>query len=360
MIGKWIRRLVRPNRQSLLFEVTARCNLDCGYCYNVWKGPTPYSMEELPTQAALDVIRKAVRESRCSQFTFTGGEPTLRADLEDLVRAASALCRGVGLITNGTLLSKQRTRSLIEAGVSLFELPLNSADRDMHNRMAGGTECFDRVTAAAAEIRRQDAGLALVFVGTSENVDHWEEALQLGIALGAQGFLFNRYNGGGRHHDSPETLMPPVGQVRNALGIAERYAAQYGLGISASVPIPPCLIAPTDFPHVQLGSCPVGGDRAYWTIDPLGNVRPCNHSPTILGNVLESPFRRIKRSRKLVEFVNALPSSCSNCGSRGKCAGGCRAAAQVCYGSPSMCDPFVEVHKEEARQSLERDAGTTG
>lgn len=349
MIGQWLRRVVSPPRGSLLYEVTARCNLKCVHCYNVWKGGIPYSKEELPRQAALDVILKAVRESHCVQFTFTGGEPTLRTDLEDLIRLASTVCGRVNLITNGTLLDEGRTKSLIEAGVSLFELTLNSADRSTHNRMAGGIDCFDQVTRSAAEIRDQGADLALVFVATSENIDHWEDALQLGIALGAQGFLFNRYNAGGECHDNPEALMPSAEQVRHALGIAERYSAEYGVGISASVPIPPCLIDPKDFPHVGLGFCPVGTDRAYWTIDPLGYIRPCNHSPTILGNVLDHSFRHIRRSPELAEFMRALPSSCSACDIRQECHGGCRAAAQACYGSAAACEPFLEFHRKGAR-----------
>lgn len=349
MIGKRLRRAFLSPGASLLYEVTARCNLDCVHCYNVWKGGISYSKEELPTRTARDVIRKAVRETNCQQFTFTGGEPTLRADLEDLVGLAASLCGRVNLISNGTLLDEGRTKSLLEAGVSLFELPLNSADRNTHNRMAGGIDCFDQITRAAAEIRGQGADLALVFVGTSENIEHWEDTLQLGIAIGAQGFLFNRYNAGGRCHDNPQALMPSVEQVRNALAIAERYSAQYGVGIGASVPIPPCLIDPTSFPHVSLGFCPVGTDRAYWTIDPLGNVRPCNHSPTILGNVLDDPFDQIKRSPKLAEFMQAYPSFCSACGMRRKCRAGCRAAAEVCYGSPTACEPFIELHREGAK-----------
>ncbi len=285
-------------------------------------------------------------------FTFTGGEPTLRPDLEDLVRLARSRCRHVNLITNGTLLGETRIASLLDAGVSLFELTLNSADRRTHNRMAGGIDCFDRVTRAAAEIRAQGGDLVVVFVATLENIDDWEDTLQLGIALGAQGFLFNRYNAGGASHAAPERLLPTIEQVRHALVTSERYAAEYGVAISASVPIPPCLIDPTDFSHIGIGDCPVGTTRAYWTIDPLGNVRPCNHSSIILGNALEHPFGRIKRSTRLVAFANAQPSFCSVCDRKRACKGGCKAAAQACYGTPSVCEPFLDRHREKATQPV--------
>jgi MoaA/NifB/PqqE/SkfB family radical SAM enzyme len=121
-----LRRIFLPwSHDSLLYEVTAQCNLRCVHCYNVWKDDVGYSEEELDTQGALRLIGKSIGESRCRQFTFTGGEPAMRKDLEELAGRAASLCRDVALITNGTLLEEARVKSLIEAGGSLFELPLN-------------------------------------------------------------------------------------------------------------------------------------------------------------------------------------------------------------------------------------------
>ncbi len=344
-----LKRIFLPwSHESLLYEVTARCNLRCVHCYNVWKDDVGYSSDELDTDRALALIRKAARDSRCRQFTFTGGEPVLRPDLEQLVAEAAALCEHVTLITNGTLLTEQRVGSLIQAGVSLFELPLNSADRQMHNHMAGGIDCFDKVTRAAAEIRYQGAEVAFVFVGTSLNIEHYKDALELGIALGARGFLYNRYNAGGECHGRPGDLMPSVAQVREGLAIAEQYSSKYGIGIGASIAIPPCLIDPKQFPHVGFGFCAAGTERAYYTIDPVGNVRPCNHTPTTIGNLFEMSLRQITRSERLEQFRQARPEFCAGCKLENECLGGCKAAAEVCYGSLTACEPFLELNKELA------------
>lgn len=346
-----LRRIFLPwSHDSLLYEVTTRCNLRCVHCYNVWKDDVGYSEEELPTDRALELIGRAIRETGCKQFTFTGGEPTLRDDLEELVAAAASRCEHVTLITNGTLLPEERVKSLIDAGVPLFELPLNSAERTVHNRMAGGVDCFDKVTRAAADVRYHGADLAFVFVGTSLNIDHWKGALELGIALGARGFLFNRYNAGGECHGHAEKLMPSVEQVREGLAVAEQYASKCGVGIGASIAIPPCLIDPKDFPHVGFGFCAAGTDRAYYTIDPVGNVRPCNHTPTVLGNLFEASLRSMARSTTLADFRRARPSFCVDCALEEECLGGCKAAAEVCYGSLTACDPFVELNRGRARK----------
>lgn len=346
-----LRRILLPwSHESLLYEVTPRCNLRCLHCYNVWKDEVAYSTDELDTDKALELIERSIRQSRCRQFTITGGEPALREDLEELVARAASLCEHVTLITNGTMLPEDRVKSLIESGVSLFELPLNSGDRDTHNRLAGGIDCFDKVTRAAADIRYHGAELAFVFVGTSLNIDHFKDALELGIALGARGFLYNRYNAGGECHGRPDKLMPSVEQVRNGLAIAEEYAAKYGIGIGASIAIPPCLIDPDAFPHVGFGFCAAGTDRAYYTIDPIGNIRPCNHTPTIIGNLFETPLKTIVKSDKLAAFKKARPSFCSGCRIEEECLGGCKAAAEVCYSSLTECDPFLQLNRNIAQK----------
>jgi pyrroloquinoline quinone biosynthesis protein E len=346
-----LRRILLPwSHESLLYEVTPRCNLRCLHCYNVWKDDVDYSEDELPTGRALELIDKAIRDSGCRQFTFTGGEPTLRDDLETLVSAAAARTQHVTLITNGTLLPEDRVKSLIDAGVSLFELPLNGGNRETHNKMAGGIDCFDKVTRAAADIRYHGAELAFVFVGTSRNIEEWKSALELGIALGARGFLYNRYNAGGECHGHPEHLMPSVEQVREGLRIAEEYSTNFGVGIGASIAIPPCLIDPAEFPHVGFGFCAAGTDRAYYTIDPVGNVRPCNHTPTVIGNLFDTSLKSMVNSKELKNFRAARPGFCSGCAIEEDCLGGCKAAAEVCYGSLSACDPFVEINRTRVQK----------
>ncbi len=344
-----LRRIFRPwSHDSMLYEVTARCNLRCAHCYNVWKDGVGYPEEELPSEQALKLVDRIVGQSRCSQLTFTGGEPLLRDDLEQLVARAAGACEHVSLITNGTLLPEERVRSLIEAGVSLFELPLSSADRRMHDRMAGVEGCFDKVTRAAADARFHGAEVAFVFVGTSRNMDHWQEALELGIALGARGFLFNRYNAGGQCHGDPQQLMPSVEQVRDGLGVAEEYCDKYEVGIGASIAIPPCLIDPGEYPHVGFGFCAAGTSRAYYTVDPVGNVRPCNHTPTVLGNVMQTRLQAMAESPELKEFMAARPAFCEGCALEEQCQGGCKAAAEACYGSLTACDPFLEMNRDMA------------
>lgn len=349
MVTKALSRLFSWTHNHLVFEVTTRCNLKCSHCYNVWKEVDSLPIKDLPTEQYKLLIKKAVKDSNCRQVTFTGGEPLMRDDLEELVAFAKTLCNEITLITNGTLLTEKRIDSLICAGVTLFELPLNSTKSEVHNKMAGQDGSFEKVTQAAIDIRSSGGTVVFVFVATVLNIEDWQETFELGVALGARGFLFNRYNAGGECHNKPELLMPSLKNLTNALTIANQLSDKYGLGVGISIPIPPCLISPDMFPNINFGFCQAGKKQAYYTIDPIGNVRPCNHSATIIGNILNTPLKNMVKSKQMSSFKKATPLICSQCKRIKVCQGGCKAAAEVCYGSIHEPDPFLKINESQSR-----------
>jgi len=97
-------KVVRP--YSAVFYATHKCNLDCTYCTQ--KNPEVFS-EELDTATTKRVLR-AIRRG-VDTILFTGGEPLIRPDIEELVRAArrEAKFRDVLLVTNGVLLGQRRS-----------------------------------------------------------------------------------------------------------------------------------------------------------------------------------------------------------------------------------------------------------
>src|SRR5271166_1872572 len=89
---------------AVTFYVTHKCNLACSYCTQ--KEPDVFS-DELSTGETIRLLRRIRKET--DSIVITGGEPTLRADIEELVDAAGFYCkfRSVLLITNGTLLDRK-------------------------------------------------------------------------------------------------------------------------------------------------------------------------------------------------------------------------------------------------------------
>src|ERR671938_379802 len=105
----WLRLTRRP--VLVHFEVTMRCNARCGFC-DYWKTDPAAKATELKSFA------DAARYFNPMLVTFTGGEPTLRRDLEQLVSAVRDAIRlkYITLITHGGMLSPERGRSLWDAG----------------------------------------------------------------------------------------------------------------------------------------------------------------------------------------------------------------------------------------------------
>ena len=332
-----------PHLQSVIFEVTQRCNHACLHCYNVWQGEpvSQYPRGELDTRQTLFLLAKALEETDCRHVTLTGGEPLLRRDLPLILDFLRDRNVRVAVISNGRLLDERNAISLVERGVGLFELPLLSHRREIHDRLSAAPGAWDSVLAAMVNLRLHRGKVVATFVATRLNIDDLYETIRLAFAFGARAIMLNRFNPGGRGRLHLDELLPSVEQVRAALSVAEAASDEFGIPISCSIPIQPCLIDVSAFPHLGFGYCAAGTERAYYTLDPLGNVRPCNHSTMILGNLFEEPFGDLVSPERLKDFVSALPAQCSACGHRATCQGGCKAAAQVCYGSPEAVEPFL-------------------
>jgi radical SAM protein with 4Fe4S-binding SPASM domain len=336
----------KPRLQSLIFEVTQVCNHTCLHCYNVWQGPqaVPYPRGQLDTTRTLNLLAKALDETVCSHVTLTGGEPLLRPDLPDILEFLQQRRVQTTVISNGRLLTEPVAASLLALGVGLFELPLLSHRREVHDELSGAPGAWDAVLAAMANVRLQHGQVVAAFVATRKNIEHLGETLKLAFAFGARGVMFNRFNPGGRGREHLAELLPTVEQVRAALEVAEAAAAELHLPISCSIPIQPCLIDISKYPHLGFGFCAAGSERAYYTLDPLGNLRACNHTDMILGNLFEEPFADLIAPDRMAAFTCAIPAFCADCDRRLECQGGCKASAQVCYGSLTAEEPFLRQH----------------
>jgi len=332
---------VRPRLQSLIFEVTQACNHTCLHCYNVWQGGGLYPLGQLDTPRTLNLLAKALDETTCSHVTLTGGEPLLRSDLPRILEFLQQRRVRVTVISNGRLLTEPAVASLLERGVGLFELPLLSHQRQVHDELSGAPGAWDAVLAAMANVRLQHGQVVAAFVATRKNIERLGETLKLAFAFGVRGVMFNRFNPGGRGRQRLSELLPTVDQVRDALEVAEKMSVELKLPVSCSIPIQPCLIDISQYPHLGFGFCAAGSERAYYTLDPLGNLRACNHTDLILGNLFEESFTNLIAPERMSAFTCAIPAFCADCDRRLECQGGCKASAQVCYGSLTEEEPFL-------------------
>ncbi len=184
--NSWRRNILGMNvvaPYAVTFYVTHKCNLACSYCTQ--KEPDVFS-EELNTGETIRLLRRIRRET--DSIVITGGEPTLRADIEELVDAARYYCkfRSVLLITNGTLLDRKQA---ILSAVTGLVVSLDALAADPSNPLS---------KPAALPRVMQNLALAKEILGSprritiSTVIEEWNirEVEKLMDWCGEEGFVF--------------------------------------------------------------------------------------------------------------------------------------------------------------------------
>ena len=176
--------MTAPHRMDLMVSAMEKdggwhCNQKCLHCYAAGQpmGETPeLSTEQWKTALAL------LRKANIPQVTFTGGEPTLREDLAELVQAAAWFV--TRLNTNGRLLTPELCAGLYEASLDSVQVTLYSAEGNIHNQLVGTNGFNDTVQGIRHAV---EAGL-IVSVNTplcSLNT-HYAETLRFAHSLGVR------------------------------------------------------------------------------------------------------------------------------------------------------------------------------
>lgn len=121
----FVRGLVSTDHPILVHVVPIRrCNIDCAYCNEYDKTSDPVPFDTL--RARLDHLAGL----RSSVVAFSGGEPMLHPQLDDLIRHIRTRGMLAGLITNGYLLSPKRIQSLNEAGLDYLQISIDNVEPD--------------------------------------------------------------------------------------------------------------------------------------------------------------------------------------------------------------------------------------
>ena len=259
-------------RRPLLvhFEVTLRCNAHCGFC-DYWKTPAEAREHELTSFA------DAARHFNPMLVTFTGGEPLLRRDLEEIVAAVSAAVRlkYVTLITHGGMLTPERATSLWDAGIHQFNISLDYLDgrHDIARGIPGLTEkIFQSVDGMRA---RGIDNIRFNTVIKDDNLDQLMPIVKRAASLGC-GVNFSVYTdakNGNRAHvlDAPHhAALDDV--VAALLDLKRRHR---GVITNSDVYL-------EQIPRWARGELnePCRSGQRTIHIDPMGHVKRCPDFPT--------------------------------------------------------------------------------
>jgi radical SAM protein with 4Fe4S-binding SPASM domain len=140
-----------PYPLTVMLEVTNRCNLSCKHCEVVEDGKEAMSLREI------EGLLSDLSSAGVLSLPLTGGEPTLRADLEKIVEAAKRQRFMVEIKTNGTSLSYSRIDDLVAAGLDRVDVSLYHANPKAHDRFVGITGAW--LSTITALRRFRDKGI---------------------------------------------------------------------------------------------------------------------------------------------------------------------------------------------------------
>ncbi len=276
---------------------------------------------ELSTAEAKRIIDLFRDEAKIPFYSFTGGEPLHRPDLEEL--AAYAISRGlrVNLITNGSLAGPERAASLKAAGFDTAQVSLESPDPGIHDALCGVPGAFARTTAGIRALKAAGISVQTNSTVTRENRESLLRLPAFLKGLGVERFSMNLFIPSGRGL-SESGLFVPYSEIGSLVDEVRRLALQEGLTFFWYSPTPYCLYNPV---ARGLGNKSCAAADGLLHVNPEGQVLPCSSWPEPLGNLLERPFSEIWFSERAARLKNKAfaPASCSGCASFVACQGAC-------------------------------------
>ena len=321
-----------PYRMDL--ALTYRCNNDCAHCYNPREQASDYGQ---PTAGG----QSAVRDQRSIELTtvewkrildilwdlaiphvvFTGGEPTLRPDLPELVAYAQSKGQITGLNTNARRLSDRRyVLELVDAGLDHVQITLESHDPTIHDQMVTARGAWQQTVAGI-----QNALETRLFVMTNttmlqENSPSLGKTLDFLAQLGIPTVGLNAliYSGRGASVGSglPESHLVPL------LELARQKTEAHGQRLIWYTPTQYC-----NFDPMQLDLGVKGCTAALYNmcIEPNGDVLPCQSYYHALGNLLIDSWNHIWNHQLAVSLRERqnVAEKCQVCELLAECGGGC-------------------------------------
>lgn len=282
------------------------------------------------------------------EYRISGGEPTENPNFFDILAVMEKTGKFYHIFTNGIW---KDTDSILEgfmkcAHVNAVVFSLHGHNAQAHNAFTGAKNSEDfekllenlRLTYAAGHNVNTNTVL------TKQNINHIEEIAELGVDLGVQYSIFSRYIGPCREDISitPQELRTACEKVDELKSL--------GYNVMIGNCIPHC--------HYPSSSSGCFAGITYTAVDFRGNMRPCDHSPLTVGNLMDNDARTLWKSKGLKEWRKRISAACKKCSKISVCPGACKAAADLLgeKTDPLMGEPIKKPDKPPVLEvTLEED-----
>lgn len=311
-IRSYAKHMQAPHRMDLMVSAMTdkdghwQCNQKCLFCYAA--GQTHAGVKELSTEQWKQAIDK-LRKAGIPMLTFTGGEPTLRADLVELIAYSKWFI--TRLNTNGVKLTPELTADLKKASLDSLQITLYSSSEAIHNELVGADHYADTVQGIRNAVQ---AGLD-VSVNTplcSRNADYLETLKllhSLGVRFVTLSGLICTGSADSRHarYDLSEEELYAI--VRDAKAFCEAHEMEMDF-------TSPGLIAKEKLEALSLNVPMCGACLSNMAIAPNGTVVPCQSwlsSDASLGNILTDRFDRISKNKQSIALRKMNAQAALSC-----------------------------------------------
>lgn len=312
-------RPTAPYRMDL--ALTYRCNNDCAHCYNARERSFP-EMSTVQWKQVLDRLW----ELGIPHVVFTGGEPTLRNDLPELIAHAEHNGQITGLNSNARRLSDpDYVHRLVDSGLDHVQITVESHDPEIHNRMVHGSGAWKQTIAGL-----ENALDSPLFVMTNttmlqENAPFLADTLHFLAAKGVPTIGLNAliYSGHGLTVGTglnEKDLLP-------LLDIARQITEENQQRLIWYTPTQYCHFDPM---QLELGVKGCTAALYNMCVEPDGSVLPCQSYYHSLGNLLRDPWDSIWKHDLSIQLRERkyMPAKCANCALQTECGGGCPLSIQ--------------------------------
>jgi len=301
-----------PYRMDL--ALTYRCSNDCVHCYNETK-----DSEELTTEKWKKILKK-LWDIGIPHIVFTGGEPTLREDLPELVAYAEGLGQITGLNTNGRKLKDRKyLKKLMDTGLDHVQITLSSHVENAHESI---TRAKGSYTETVQAIRNcLDAGIYLVTNTTimEENRDLALDTISFLKDIGVDHIAVNSLIRSGKGKDVKGIEVPELVSI---LEKGRDMGRLSGFEFRWYTPTPYCMLDPM---ALGLGMKQCSACRLNMAVEPDGAVIPCQSYYEPVGNLLKDDWKDIWEHDicRGIREKKDMPDECRKCDRFGVCGGGC-------------------------------------
>ncbi len=331
---------------SILCELTHRCPLQCPYCSN------PMQLErrsnELTTEQWINLLIQA-RDMGILQVHFSGGEPAVRKDLEQLVATAEGMGLYSNLITSGVLLNDERIARLAGLGLKHVQVSIQDSVEDSANRIGGYHDGYAQKIRIAKAVKTHNLSLTINAPIHKMNIHNLSAIIDFAVEMRASRLEVAHVQYYGWAYHNRAALMPKRTQLEQATEVvtAARERLKGILVIDYVVP---------DYYAKRPKACMGGWARQFLNVTPSGKIMPCHAAESIttleFDNIKERTLTDIWENSDAFEKYRGLdwmPKKCRSCPRMEIDWGGCRCQAFSITGDAANMDPaceFSEHHQE--------------